>query len=141
VREYLERTLWPEAEEAVALCSFYRPACYTALKPDARGWTIEHRGGCLIGSVAWAIPPASARAILRDLGDVDGVGGIDAKVGQWALQAKLTTWYHAPSLVQHVADENSVLAIHAPNAHTRTASDFPGVDFDATDLIQREALP
>ena len=58
------------------------------------------------------------------------------KIGEWAARSGRTTWYHAPSLAQHVADENSALAIHPPDAYLRTASDFPGVDFDATDLIQ-----
>lgn len=141
VRGYLEWTLWPEAAEAVALCSFYRPQCYTDLMPLARGWHREYRGSCLVGTVAWAIPPESARAIIRDLGDLGGLSGIDAKVGGWALTTGRATWYHAPSLVQHIANDNSALGIHEPHVNMRTASDFPGVDFDARSLIQREHTP
>jgi hypothetical protein len=124
LRAYLERMLWPA--DRVALCSPYSPTPY---KKPQRGWHEENRGWNLVGAVCWALPPDSARTIVAELGHVEARNRIDARIGQWARQARLSVWYHTPSLVQHSGLGNSALGDMGTGS-LRVAADFPGEDVE-----------
>ncbi len=128
LREYLERTMWPDA--SVAVCSPYCPAPY---RGDRQGWHQERRGWYLVGALCWAIPRAAAEAILCDLGHVESRNRIDARVGRWALQTRRSVWYHTPSLVQHIGNGNSALGDKLEN-DLRRAVDFVGENALADEL-------
>ena len=82
-----------------------------------------------MSSVAWAIPPEAARDILDAFGPMPPAPrGADSMIGQWATDAAcLTTWYHTPSLAQHVGLANSALGDNSIN-NFRVARDFIGED-------------
>ncbi|NUQ66150.1 MAG: hypothetical protein HUU20_27115 [Pirellulales bacterium] len=125
LRRYLEQTLWP-AVDNVALCSPFTPAAYQERR---RGWNVRWPppNQFLVAAQFWILPPKSARAIVRDLGDVQARKGIDGRVGLWAEQTGRSVWYHAPSLAQHIADANSAIG-NPPVASLRVAADFVGED-------------
>jgi len=126
LRAYLERSLWPEAPEHVAICS---PYCPTPYRSSARGWHAEHRGCYLVSALSWAIPPQAARAVLADLHPLlettGPLRGSDFLVGQWAASTGRRVWFHGPSLGQHVGMGNSAVGdgLETP---MRTAADFIG---------------
>lgn len=122
LRDYLERTLWPNPQ--AALCSPYCPAVY---RGPQRGWHREDRGWQLIGAVCWAIPRAAAEAMFEALRRQKAEKHVDARVGRWAEQTRRSVWYHTPSLVQHIADANSTLG-YAAQPDLRQAADFIGED-------------
>jgi hypothetical protein len=126
LRDYLERTLWPTERAGVALCSLFTPEVY---RFRTRGWHVEQRGLYLISSVAWAIPPEAARDILAAFGPTPSSAyGADRVIGQWATDvAGRTTWYHTPSLAQHIGLANSALGDDSING-LRVALDFIGED-------------
>jgi hypothetical protein len=126
LREYLDRTLWPADRATVALCSLFTPEIYRLRQ---RGWHVERRGLWLVSSVAWAIPPEAAREILAAFGEMRFCPrGADSMIGQWATDAAgLTTWYHTPSLAQHVGLANSALGDNSVSPF-RVAMDFIGED-------------
>jgi len=126
LREYLERSLWPESAERIALCSPYCPVPY---RSSASGWHLENRGMCLVSGLSWAMPPQAARAVLADLHSLPETSGpwrgSDYLVGQWALQTNRQVWFHTPSLGQHVGLGNSAVGdgLESP---MRCAGDFIG---------------
>ena len=124
LREYLDRTLWPDAGErpGVALCSPYCPGPY---RRKQSGWHQQKRGWYLVGALCWALPRRAAEAVLRDLGTVRANDRIDARVGKWASETDRSVWYHSPSLVQHVGNENSALG-DCLAGDLRRATDFIG---------------
>jgi hypothetical protein len=126
LRDYLEQTLWPADRTTVALCSLFTPEIYRLRQ---RGWHVEQRGLWLVSSVAWAIPPEAAREMLDAFGHVQFCPrGADSMIGQWAADAaRLTAWYHTPSLAQHIGLANSALGDNDVSP-LRVALDFIGED-------------
>ena len=120
LRAYLEETLWPAT--GTALCS---PYCPTPYRQPTSGWHEEKHGWYLVGAVCWAIPPGTARQIVRQLGAIEAERQIDARIGQWALFSGRSVWYHTPSLVQHVGCGNSALG-DPLTISLRLAEDFVG---------------
>ena len=78
--------------------------------------------------MCWAFPRRSAERILAELAVIPGQRCIDGKVGAWAREHGLPALYHSPSLVQHIADDNSAVGgwESRPNPVWRTAADFVG---------------
>jgi len=120
LREYLDANLWPAGD--VALCS---PYCPTPYRSRIGGWHAEDRGWYLVGAVCWVIPPAAARSIIAELGNMQARSRIDARIGRWAQQNGRSVWYHSPSLVQHVGSGNSALGDPLVIS-LRRAADFIG---------------
>lgn len=58
---------------------------------------------------------------------------IDTGVGAFINKLNLSTWFHIPSLSQHVG-EHSTLKGHVGANGNRAAIDFPGIEFDAQSL-------
>jgi hypothetical protein len=131
LRQYLEQTLWP-APKRIALCSPFTPAAY---RQPRRGWNIRWPPPerFLVAAQMWILPPESARAIVRDLSDVQAHKGIDGRIGAWANRTGRTIWYHTPSLAQHIADTNSAIG-NPPVASLRVAADFIGEEREAGPL-------
>lgn len=138
LRGYLERSLWPKTTAIVA--SAYSPRPYNAAATVPDGWHEEVRGHFLVASLCWAMPAPALRKALaaleptRHAHDEKGRRHIDQRIGRWALDTGHTIWHHKPSLVQHIANDNSALGSRA-DANLRTAGDFVGEDFDALDLL------
>ncbi|HUT14095.1 MAG TPA: hypothetical protein VMY42_26640 [Thermoguttaceae bacterium] len=126
LREYIERTLWPDEPNKVALCSPYSPAVY---RVERRGWNRQQRGFHLVGALTWILPPNAARDVLRDLSSLVGteasLRGADYLVGDWAAKTRRTVWYHTPSLAQHLGLRNSARGDDAVGP-MRRADDFIG---------------
>jgi hypothetical protein len=76
------------------------------------------------------MPRESAEAIAHDLAyATHAVKSIDCRVGMWAADSGRSTWYHKPSLVQHIGGGNSALARqNAADDPLRMACDFIGED-------------
>lgn len=53
----------------------------------------------------------------------------DSAIGMWALDSGKKVYYHTPSLVQHVGEKSTI------DHDFHEASDFVGIDFDATSLL------
>lgn len=125
LKTYLQETLWPIAGR-VALCSPFTPGAYRRCRP---GWSFvwPPPDRFLVAAQFWVIPPATARAIVRDLGHIHAHQGIDRLVGRWAKRSGRNVWHHTPSLAQHTADDNSALG-NPPVADLRLATDFIGED-------------
>ena len=128
LRDYLEETLWIDPN--CALCSAYSNGRYTERDDMPVGWSEKNRGHFLVGSLCWAIPRASAEAMVKDLAySRNGVRGIDLRIGLWALDTGRSVWYHKPSLVQHIGCGNSALRSKDMTGDPLwTASDFIGED-------------
>ncbi len=122
LKAHLARTLWPDAPDRVALCSPYSPAPYIA---TSEGWHPQNRGEYLVGSLCWAFPPETLRAIASTFDGTESFRHIDAQVGRWAKSRGLTPWYHTPSLVQHAGIGNSALG-DSQDTELRRAADFVG---------------
>lgn len=128
LRDYLERSLWPAQRETVAICSPYSPTPYCR---STRGWHCENHGFSLISSLTWILSPETARAILSRFDSNDSFSyNADAIIGDWALRADKSVWYHTPSLAQHVGLGNSALGDNSIS-DIRQAVDFVGEQFHA----------
>ena len=129
LKQYLQRTLWPGPTERIALCSPYCPKAY---RQAERGWSDEQsgRGHYLAGSQAWILPAQAAQAVLAEVAPLHSVHNADWEIGRWAKQTGRKTWYHAPSLVQHVGLGNSALGDNTVSS-IRYAADFIGEDAHA----------
>ena len=124
LREYLEANLWPADPATIALVSPYCPEAYVSKAKD-RPWFLICQGFYLAGSQAWVFPPESARAIVEDLTSKVNPRGADYEIGQWAKTKGLGTWYHSPSLAQHIGIGNSALG-DMLDTPLRRAADFVG---------------
>ena len=69
----------------------------------------------------------------RRHGPTNGTRLIDVVVGQWANRLGLDTYYHAPSLAQHIGDTTTIWST-AQDKITRQSRDFVGDEFDAMSL-------
>lgn len=136
LRDYLEATLWPDP--TCALCSAYSNGRYTERDDMPVGWSEKNRGHFLVGSLCWAIPRASAEALVKDLAySRNGVRGIDLRVGLWALDTGRSVWYHKPSLVQHIGCGNSALRSKDMTGDPLwTASDFIGEQVSVSEAMR-----
>ena len=107
LREYLEQTLWLD-DNNVALCSPYSIGPYR--RENEPGWHIEKRSFYLVSSNAWVIPPYAARKILTDFAGKNIMkNNTDRQIGEWADACGYTTWFHTPSLGQHIGFCNSTI--------------------------------
>lgn len=128
LRDYLDRTLWPSPADGIAICSPYSPAAY---RRPQYGWHLENRGLYLSSGLSWAFPPQTARAILNDFQPLLEAGGAlrggDYLIGEWAQRTGRETWFHSPSLGQHIGLRNSALGDDLVTP-IRVADDFIGED-------------
>jgi len=124
LRHYLQRALWPEDPDKIALCGVFTPEAYAY---EEAGWHQQNRGYYLVAAQAWVMPPAAARAVLADLASIHTHYGVDRVVGEWAADTNRNVWFHSPSLAQHIGVGNSALGdtLEGP---LRTACDFIGED-------------
>jgi len=131
LRQYLERSLWPDKTGRLALCSPYTPGVY---RVERRGWNTQQRGFHLVAAVSWVLPSETARRVLEDLSPLlqtaDARRGADYLVGDWAERTGRSVWYHTPSLAQHIGLRNSALG-----------DDNVGPMREADDFIGEEATP
>ena len=127
LREYMERILWPKSER-IAFCSPYTPTPY---RTSTVGLNSFNAGENLCCAQSFIIPNETAKSILEDLGDLQAEKRIDMHVGRWALATNHTSWFHVPSLAQHLADDNSTLG-NFSIPELRMASDFLGESFDVS---------
>lgn len=134
LRDYLQATLWPADPLHIGLVSPYTPEAYAS----GQRWHIEDRGFYLAGSQSFLFPAVTARNLLVSLGPArfgrEQRG--DYMIGMWCQAKNLATWYHQPSLAQHLGETNSVVGGPQSQVATiRHASTFVGEDFDARSLL------
>ena len=134
LREYLEATLWPTAK--VGVVSLHTPKLHT--RSTNEGFFAQDIGWGAWGAMAFVIPNASVRALLRDprivnhrsRGPRDGLVNVDSVVGSWCQRVGLSYLMHAPSLCEHTG-ATSTLWEKASLKGKRASADFPGDKFDA----------
>ena len=139
VRSYLERTLWPDSQDRIAVCSFYTSAIYFQSTP---GWhplklgkeTPFNLHGELLCGVTLLFPNIIAKKILAENQANPGEKSLDVRIGHWAKSQGLTPWMHSPSLAQHIALTNSALT-HNNISPRRYAADFIGSEGNPWDYV------
>jgi hypothetical protein len=125
VREYLERTMWPDAAHPVV--SLYCPGPYTG---NRYGWR-RFREPWVWGAQAFVFSREAAQTYLLDRRVClhrwrdGGLAQLDVLIGWWALRRRIPLWYPTPSLVQHVGDA-STLYPECSATGPRAASLFVG---------------
>ncbi len=98
-REYLEATLWPA--ERTGIVSLHTPK-YPSRSTN-EGFFAQDVGWGAWGAMAYILPNASARALLRDSravnhrsrGPRDGLVNVDSVVGSWCQRAEFSYHMHA----------------------------------------------
>jgi len=155
LREYLEVSLWPEDPQKIAVCSPFCPQLY---RSDIAGWCPQNIGWNLCMAQSWIIPIETARRIYdnfknvpRDTKKIPKITPenihkhnktiqerllTDSRIGVWALQQKLSIWYHTPSLAQHTAIDNSIIGNNFGMYSLREATDY-NPDAEYKDIILR----
>jgi len=127
---------WPDDPEKIAIVSPYTPSTYVI---DAKGWHVESRGLFLCTGQSWLMPALTLRRVAGDLRHLltspSTLRGGDYLVGEWAKQNSMLTYFHVPSLGQHIGLGNSAVGGYVlDDSPRRKASDFLGEDFDASNL-------
>jgi len=143
LRSYLDESLRPSPEAGVV--SVYCPSHYATDRVP--GLHVENRGWQSWGALAYALPAASARALLGDLkvlehrlnGPAEGLRNIDSVVGRWCLETGRDYLVHVPSLAQHIG-ETSTIWTGARNAQCRQADRFVE-RIDSTDFAAAVSHP
>ena len=81
-------------------------------------------------------PPFAVDSILSHpiIKNWQGDKNIDSKIGEWARSIGMLTYYHTPSLGQHVGHSSTIWEM--PALGDRSASDFVGERFDAMQLLR-----
>ena len=138
LREYLEATLWPA--ERTGVVSLHTPKHHS--RNTNEGFFAQDVGWGAWGAMAYILPNASARALLRDSrivnhrnrGPREGLVNVDSVVGSWCQRVGLSYHMHAPSLCEHTG-ATSTLWKKASLMGRRASADFPGDDFDARDCL------
>lgn len=105
--DYLATCRWPTSESFIA--SFYCCADYTA---DVAGWRL-FQGAWVYGAVAFGFSRADAEALVSDPAALQRCreprsGGIDAWIGEWAVQRRIPVLVPTPSIVQHAGDVSTL---------------------------------
>lgn len=139
LRAYLERVLWPD--ETVGVVSLYNPLKDGDGEP---GFLQRSSADGLRGALALCFPNYAVRLLLSDAalighrrnGETNGARLIDVVIGRWADQSGLATYYHAPSLAQHIGDTTTIWS-SSQDKIARQSKDFVGEEFDAMSLIGR----
>jgi hypothetical protein len=128
VKDYIENTVWPEG---AGVLSGYTPVHYKG----ERGWNWVNKGEHLWGAVALFFKGDAIDSIIEHptIKDWDGHRNIDSRLGLWAQETGFKTFYHTPSLSQHIGDESTVC--DAPATGMRAAGDFMGEEFDIMQLF------
>jgi hypothetical protein len=129
IRAYCEKTLWPAN---AAICSPFRPGIYP---PGPTGWNpISSREGLGSGN-AWLIPQDVARRILAERTHIATLGPwdhADQRVGLWAAEEWLTSYFHTPSLAQHLWGATRLPHNGICLPENYLATDFCGEEFDSS---------
>lgn len=130
IRQWLERSLWPDDPEKIGFVSLYtsgRTKASQATSPDGK-FHLWPRG-FFWGACAYVFPPESARLILADA-DVHRHTGnkIDVRISRWCDRVGRGQWYVRPSLCQHLIDVPSTLGHGLGKG--MYADDWPGMGFD-----------
>ena len=139
-RQYLERTLWPNTHTGVV--SLHTPSHHVPEDETVRGFFPRTVGWGAWGAMAFIFPNASARAMLRHPAVVNhrsrgcnkGTCNVDSVVGHWCNIDGFEFYLHCPSLTQHIG-LTTTLWSHDSLEGRRSASDFPGDEFDARELL------
>lgn len=143
-RDYLEATLWPHPRTGVV--SLHTPSHHVPEDAATRGFFPREVGWAAWGAMAFVFSNASARALLRhpavinhrSRGTGEGLCNVDSVVGHWCHLAGFEFYLHCPSLTQHIGLTTTLWSRDSLEGR-RSASDFPGEDYDARQLIQRGA--
>jgi len=135
-RHYLEHSLWPDRHTGAV--SLHTPSHQVPEDNSGTGFFPKKVGWGAWGAMAFIFPNAAARALLRhpevinhrSRGPGEGLCNVDSVVGHWCNIAGLQYVLHNPSLTQHIGLTTTLWSKDSLEGR-RSASDFPGEDFDA----------
>lgn len=137
---------WPADAQVLSLATV---DTYAAGEP---GWHSRRGRFGMAGAQAIILTQNAARNLLCDAAAAsyrwdcdrkvrwqkkDGRAHVDGVIGEWAGRAGLPVWRHTPSLVGHLAPNDSTLHPTAGEKASRTTNTWPGGHFDLKNLEHR----
>ena len=146
LRAYLERTLWPS--DRVGVVSLHT-ALHQEAPADTRGYfELGSNHVMAWGAQAYAIPNASARAILRSSiavnhrhrGARHGLCNVDTIVGQCCEEVGLPYLLHSPSPTQHIGEASAIWG-NIGTVGRRHAGTFPEGERGMCEIMGLESPP
>lgn len=139
LREYLEDELWPDS--AAGFVSLYCGKLQS--NPDQQqGWVQLHPHGDLFGALAVAFSAGAARAILlhpmlqRHRESGSGTYGIDFVLARWATESQMPSYFHVPSLVDHIGVTSAIFS-SARDGPERQVASFIGEQTDVRTVMNQ----
>lgn len=119
LRAWLE---WQQLPPGAGVYSVFTPACYSR---NRAGWFAVREGFGQAAAQTFVFPRERAFQFLSDpfvnnyrrnppqprspgKWNLDGTHHIDGVVGEWCKRNKLATYFHAPSLAQHVGHDSAM---------------------------------
>ncbi|MGI9241978.1 MAG: hypothetical protein ACR2RV_14340, partial [Verrucomicrobiales bacterium] len=141
-RDYLEASLWPHPRTGVV--SLHTPSHHVPEDEETHGFFPRKVGWAAWGAMAFVFSNATARSLIRhpavvnhrSRGNGEGLCNVDSVVGHWCHLAGFEFYLHRPSLTQHIGLTTTLWSRDSLEGR-RSASDFPGEDYDARQLNQR----
>lgn len=130
VYDYLCEVEWPDDLDKIAACSPYCCLAYEDAKNKGISgpWHVEDRGHYLSGAQVMVYPKCNLPSLIEWLYRDDAIHGIDYELGLWARERGLQTWFHMPSLAQHIGIGNSAVGNVDCGTIYRSSMELPDED-------------